>query len=69
MEISNLIIIFTAVLFGALLAGVWVAASLFLVAFVALVLNENDSIGILFATTTWGGPGFPRTCFMASHPG
>jgi len=54
MEISNLIIIFTAVLFGALLAGVWVAASLFLVAFVALVLNENDSIGILFATTTWG---------------
>jgi len=54
MEISNLIIIFTAVLFGALLSGVWVAASLFLVAFVALVLNENDSIGILFATTTWG---------------
>jgi tripartite ATP-independent transporter DctM subunit len=54
MEISNLIIIFTAVLFGALLSGIWVAASLFLVAFVALVLNENYSIGILFATTTWG---------------
>ncbi len=54
MEISNLIIIFTAVLFGALLSGIWVAASLFLVAFVALLLNENDSIGILFATTTWG---------------
>ncbi len=54
MEISNLIIIFAAVLFGALLSGIWVAASLFLVAFVALVLNENDSIGILFATTTWG---------------
>jgi len=53
-EISNLIIIFAAVLFGALLSGIWVAASLFLVAFVALVLNENDSIGILFATTTWG---------------
>ncbi len=54
MEISNLIIIFAAVLFGALLSGIWVAASLFLVAFVALMLNENDSIGILFATTTWG---------------
>ncbi len=54
MEITNLIIIFAAVLFGALLSGIWVAASLFLVAFVALMLNENDSIGILFATTTWG---------------
>ena len=54
MEISNLIIIFAAVLFGALLSGIWVAAALFLVAFVALVLNENDSIGILFATSTWG---------------
>jgi tripartite ATP-independent transporter DctM subunit len=54
MDISNLIIIFTAVLFGALLSGIWVAAALFLVAFVALLLNENDSIGILFATSTWG---------------
>ncbi len=54
MEITNLVIIFAAVLFSALMAGIWVAATLFLVAFVALVLNENSNIGILFATTTWG---------------
>ena len=54
MEIANLIIILSAVLFGALLCGVWVAAALFLVAFVALVLNDNSNIGLLFATTTWG---------------
>jgi len=53
MEVTNLVIILSAVLFGALLGGVWVAASLFLVAFVALLLNDN-SIGLLFATTTWG---------------
>lgn len=54
MEIANLVIILCAVLFGALLCGVWVAAALFLVAFVALTLNGNDNIGLLFATTTWG---------------
>ncbi len=54
MEITNLVLILGAVLFGALLSGVWVAAALLLVAFVALVLNGNSSIGLLFATTTWG---------------
>ncbi len=54
MEIANLVIILSAVLFGALLCGVWVAGALFLVAFVALVLNDNGNIGLLFATTTWG---------------
>lgn len=54
MDIANLIIVLFAVLFASLLSGIWVAASLLLVAFVALVLNENSSIGLLFATTTWG---------------
>ncbi|MEE9447201.1 MAG: TRAP transporter large permease subunit [Arenicellales bacterium] len=54
MEISNLVITLSAVLFGALLGGYWVAATLFLVAFVALILNDNGNIGILLATTTWG---------------
>ncbi|HEY5740084.1 MAG TPA: TRAP transporter large permease subunit [Gammaproteobacteria bacterium] len=54
MEIANLVIVLSAVLFAALLAGVWVAATLFLVAFVALSLNGNDNIGLLMATTTWG---------------
>ncbi len=54
METVNLVIVLAAVLFGALLSGVWVAAALFLVAFVALTLNDNSSIGLLFATTTWG---------------
>ncbi|MEE8365497.1 MAG: TRAP transporter large permease subunit [Gammaproteobacteria bacterium] len=54
MEIANLVIVLSAVLFGALLCGVWVAAALFLVAFVALILNDNSNIGLLFATTTWG---------------
>lgn len=54
MEVTNLMIILSAVLFVALLLGIWVAAALFLVAFTALTLNENSNIGILFATTTWG---------------
>ena len=53
MEIANLIIVLSAVLFGALLSGLWVAAALFLVAFSALLLNDNSNIGLLFATTTW----------------
>lgn len=54
MDIANLIIILAAVLFGTLLAGIWVAASLFLVGFVALLLNDNSNIGLLLASTTWG---------------
>lgn len=37
-----------------MLCGVWVAAALFLVAFVALALNDNSNIGLLFATSVWG---------------
>lgn len=54
MEIANLIIILGAVLLVSLLSGIWVAASLFLVGFVALVINENSNIGLVLATTTWG---------------
>ena len=54
MEVANLIIILGAVLLVSLLSGIWVAASLFLVAFIALVLNDNSNIGLVMATTTWG---------------
>lgn len=54
MDISNLIIILGAILLVSLLSGIWVAASLFLVGFVALVLNDNGNIGLVMATTTWG---------------
>lgn len=54
MEVTNLIIILGAVLLVSLLSGIWVAASLFLVAFIALVLNDNSNIGLVMATTTWG---------------
>ena len=54
MDISNLIIILGAILLVSLLSGVWVAASLFLVGFAALVINDNSNIGLVLATTTWG---------------
>jgi tripartite ATP-independent transporter DctM subunit len=54
MDIANLIIILGAILLVSLLSGIWVAASLFLVAFIALVLNDNSNIGLVMATTTWG---------------
>ncbi len=47
-------LILTLCLFGLLAAGLWVAATLFVVAFVGLLLNGTDSIGIIMATTTWG---------------
>jgi len=47
-------VILTLCLFGLLAAGLWVAATLFVVAFVGLLLNATDSIGIIMATTTWG---------------
>ena len=54
MEIYNLILVLGAVLFTLILSGVWVAAALFAVAFVALLLNDTGNIGLLLATTTWG---------------
>jgi len=47
-------VILTLCLFGLLAAGLWVAATLFVVAFIGLLLNGTDSIGIIMATTTWG---------------
>ena len=54
MEVLNLVIILGAILLVSLLSGIWVAASLFLVAFIALSLNDNSNIGLVLATTTWG---------------
>lgn len=54
MDVTNLIIILSAILLISLLSGIWVAASLFLVGFIALVINENSNIGLVLATTTWG---------------
>jgi tripartite ATP-independent transporter DctM subunit len=53
MDITFLVIILFAVLFLSLLSGIWVAVTLFLVGFVALNINDNNNIGILFATITW----------------
>ncbi len=48
--ISTILVI---VLFGLLALGLWVAATLFVVALVALVLNDQFAIGMILATTTW----------------
>jgi C4-dicarboxylate transporter, DctM subunit len=53
MDITFLVIVLFAVLFLCLLSGIWVAVTLFLVGFVALNINDNNNIGILFATITW----------------
>ncbi len=47
-------LILTLCLFGLLAAGLWVAATLFVVAFAGLLVNGTDNIGIIMATTTWG---------------
>ncbi len=47
-------IILTVLLFGLLSAGLWVAVTLFLVAFAGLLLNDTSNIGLILATTTWG---------------
>ncbi|MEJ1340861.1 MAG: TRAP transporter large permease subunit [Candidatus Sedimenticola sp. (ex Thyasira tokunagai)] len=49
-----LTLILTAALFGLLATGLWVAATLFLVAFIGLLLNDTSNIGMIMATTTWG---------------
>lgn len=48
-------IILVVLLFGLLATGLWVAATLFVVALAALVLNDQFAIGMIAATTTWGG--------------
>ncbi len=47
-------LILTVALFGLLATGLWVAATLFLVAFIGLLLNDTSNIGMIMATTTWG---------------
>jgi C4-dicarboxylate transporter DctM subunit len=49
-----LTLILTLVLFGLLATGLWVAVTLFLVAFIGLLLNDTGNIGLIMATTTWG---------------
>ncbi len=46
--------ILTIALFGLLASGLWVAAALFSVAFLGLMLNDTGNIGLIMATTTWG---------------
>ncbi|HHH40015.1 MAG TPA: TRAP transporter large permease subunit [Sedimenticola sp.] len=41
-------------LFTLLGAGLWVAITLFLVAFIGLWLNDTSNLGMIMATTTWG---------------
>ncbi len=49
-----LTLILTLLLFGLLASGLWVAMTLFLVAFAGLLLNDTSNIGLIMATTTWG---------------
>lgn len=46
-------IILIVLLFGLLGTGLWVAATLFIVALAALILNDQYAIGMIVATTTW----------------
>lgn len=54
MDASLISLILLVLLFGLLAAGVWVAAALFIVAFVGLWLSGIDAVGDIMATTTWG---------------
>ncbi|GAB4351080.1 MAG: TRAP transporter large permease subunit [Gammaproteobacteria bacterium] len=54
MDQITLTLILTLALFGLLASGLWVAAALFVVAFLGLVLNDTANIGLIMATTTWG---------------
>ncbi len=52
-DLHSLSLILALVLFGFLLSGVWVAATLFVVGTIALYLNGESSIGINLATIIW----------------
>lgn len=47
-------LILTLLLFGLLASGLWVAVTLFLIAFIGLLLNDTGNLGLIMATTTWG---------------
>ncbi len=54
MDLLTLSIILVIVLFGFLLAGLWVGFSLMAVAFVAMELTRPGLAGAVFATKVWG---------------
>lgn len=54
MDQFALMLVLTLILLALLGSGLWVAASLFAVACVGLLLNGTDAIGQILATTTWG---------------
>ncbi len=54
MDIFLLSSILLITLFFLLVSGIWVAITLFSVAFFGLLLNETNNIGSILATTTWG---------------
>ncbi|WP_428610488.1 TRAP transporter large permease [Sedimenticola sp.] len=47
-------LVLTLLLFGLLASGLWVAVTLFSIAFIGLLLNDTGNIGLIMATTTWG---------------
>ncbi|WP_260291244.1 TRAP transporter large permease [Sedimenticola hydrogenitrophicus] len=54
MDPLQMTLLLTLLLFGLLAAGLWVAVTLFLIAFVGLLLNDTGNMGLIMATTTWG---------------
>ncbi|MEI8632396.1 hypothetical protein P4S72_11090 [Vibrio sp. PP-XX7] len=48
-------VILLALLFLLLASGFWVSLTLMTIGFVGMYLIGNDSFGLIFATTTWGG--------------
>lgn len=54
MQPMLIMLILALALLALLGAGLWVAVSLFLVAFIGLLLNDTSNIGMIMATTTWG---------------
>lgn len=55
MDPITISIILVITLFVLLSLGVWVAASLFIIGLLGLVLNDQFAIGMVTATSTWGG--------------
>ncbi|ABC33077.1 TRAP-type C4-dicarboxylate transport system, large permease component [Hahella chejuensis KCTC 2396] len=54
MDTLQLTMLLMGVLFTFLAFGFWVGSTLFTVAFVAMLLNDNAQIGAIMANTTWG---------------
>ncbi|MBU6952723.1 MULTISPECIES: TRAP transporter large permease [unclassified Hahella] len=54
MDTLQLTLVLMGVLFTFLAFGFWVGATLFTVAFIAMLFNDNAQIGAIMANTTWG---------------